>query len=131
MQPRRAPWTSALLRERASVDPEFAVVEHDEGGLLRIAVSGEVDVATAPELRERLYDAVDRSAGPVIADLLAVTFIDSTALGVLIGARERSEAKGSDLRVVLKEPRLVKIFEITGLTELFSMFPSVAEAVAR
>ncbi len=99
--------------------------------MLRIAVSGEVDVATAPVLRERLYDSVDRSNGPVIVDLLAVTFIDSTALGVLIGAQERCEAHGSELRIVLEEARLIKIFEITGLTELFSMFPSVAEAVAR
>jgi anti-sigma B factor antagonist len=50
---------------------------------------------------------------------------------VLIGARERSEAKGSDLRIVLKEPRLVKVFEITGLTELFTMYSSVAEAAAQ
>jgi anti-sigma B factor antagonist len=119
-----------LKRERAPVDQEFGVTEHDEGGVLRIAVSGEVDVATAPLLRERLYQAIDRSTGPVVVDLLAVTFIDSTALGVLIGARERSEANGSVLRLVLKEARLMKIFEITGLTELFSMFPSVAEAVA-
>jgi anti-sigma B factor antagonist len=119
-----------LKRERATVDQEFGVAEHDEGGVLRIAVNGEVDVATAPLLRERLYQAIDRRTGPVVVDLLAVTFIDSTALGVLIGARERSEANGSDLRLVLKEARLMKIFEITGLTDLFSMFPSVAEAVA-
>jgi anti-sigma B factor antagonist len=113
------------------VDQEFGVIAHDEDGVLRIAVRGEIDVATAPVLRERLFDSVDRSTGPVIVDLLAVTFIDSTALGVLIGARERSEAHGTDLRIVLKEARLIKIFEITGLTEVFSMFPSVAEAVAR
>jgi anti-sigma B factor antagonist len=112
------------------VDEAFGVTEHDEEGAVRIAVSGEVDVATAPVLRERLYQAVDSSSGPVIVDLLAVTFLDSTALGVLIGARERSEAHGRDLRLVLKEARLVKIFEITGLTELFTIYPSVAEAVA-
>jgi anti-sigma B factor antagonist len=113
------------------VDQAFGVAQHDEDGVVCIAVSGEVDVATAPALRERLYEAVDSSSGPVIVDLLAVTFIDSTALGVLIGARERSETLGLDLRLVLKEPRLVKIFEITGLTDLFSIFPSVAEAVAQ
>ncbi len=119
------------MRERATVDQDFEVTEHDEGEAIRIAVSGEVDVATAPLLRDRLYDAVDRSHGPVIVDLLAVTFIDSTALGVLIGARERSQARGSDLRLVLKEARLIKIFEITGLTELFTMFTSVSEAAAQ
>jgi anti-sigma B factor antagonist len=113
------------------MDQAFEVVEQDEDGALVVGVTGEIDVATAPVLRERLYDAVDRSTGPVIVDLLAVTFIDSTALGVLIGAKERSEAHGSDLRLVLREPRLIKIFEITGLTELFSMFPSRAEAIAQ
>lgn len=113
------------------MDQAFGVVEHDENGALRIAVAGEVDVATAPSLREHLYQAVDRATGPVIVDLLAVTFIDSTALGVLIGARERSEAQGRELRLVLKEARIIKIFEITGLTELFSIYPSVSEAVDR
>jgi anti-sigma B factor antagonist len=112
------------------VEQAFGVTEHDDEGLIRVAVSGEVDVATAPVLREHLYEAVDRSTGPVIVDLLAVTFIDSTALGVLIGSLERGKGQGSDLRIVLKEPRLIKIFEITGLTELFSLFPSIAEAVA-
>jgi anti-sigma B factor antagonist len=82
-------------------------------------------------LREHLYEAIDRSSGPVIVDLLAVTFIDSTALGVLIGAQERCEERGTDLRIVLKEARILKIFEITGLTDLFSIVPSVAEAEAR
>lgn len=123
-------YSTTPRRERASVEQAFGVTEFNEEGLIRVAVSGEVDVATAPVLREHLYEAVDRSTGPVIVDLLAVTFIDSTALGVLIGSLERGKGHGSDLRIVLKEPRLIKIFEITGLTELFSLFPSIAEAVA-
>ncbi len=113
------------------MDEAFGVTRHDVDGVVRIAVSGEVDVATAPVLREQLYEAVDGSDGTVIVDLLAVTFLDSTALGVLIGARERGEALGRSLRLVLKEPRLVKIFEITGLTELFEIFPTVDEAVGQ
>ncbi|MGD0313224.1 MAG: STAS domain-containing protein [Acidimicrobiales bacterium] len=113
------------------MDEAFGVVEHPGTVGPRIAVSGEVDVATAPTLREHLYEAIDRSSGPVIVDLLAVTFIDSTALGVLIGAQERCEERGTDLRIVLKEARILKIFEITGLTDLFSIVPSVAEAEAR
>jgi anti-sigma B factor antagonist len=112
------------------VDQAFEIFEHDEGGLLRIAVSGEVDVATAPTLRERLYDAVDRSSEVVIVDLLAVTFIDSTGLGVLIGTQERGNGQGTQVHIVVREPRIVKIFEITGLTELFTMYPTVAEAAA-
>lgn len=111
--------------------PTFAVSDHDEDGSLRIAVTGEIDVATAPTLRDHLYGAIDRHTDVVVVDLLGVTFIDSTALGVLIGTRERCQEQGTQLRIVLKEARILKIFEITGLTEMFSIFPTVAEAVAR
>jgi anti-sigma B factor antagonist len=64
----------------------------------------------------------------VVADLLGVTFLDSTALGVLIGASKRCQAAGGDLRIVVAEPRMLKIFEITGLTDFFSLFPTLEEA---
>ena len=113
------------------MDEAFGSVEHDENGFLRVAVSGEVDVATAPALRDHLFGAIDRGDGGVVVDLLAVTFIDSTALGVLIGAQERCKERGVDLRIVLKEARIIKIFEITGLTDLFSIVPTIAEAETR
>jgi anti-sigma B factor antagonist len=65
----------------------------------------------------------------VVVDLLAVTFIDSTGLGVLIGARKRCVADDRTLRVVVAEPRILKVFEITGLTELFDIRPTVAGAL--
>ncbi len=98
---------------------------------MHVSVRGELDVATAPTLREHLFAAVERGIGPVIVDLLDVTFIDSTALGVLIGTKERSDQRGIDLRLVIEEPRIIKIFEITGLTDLFSIAPTVAEAMTR
>ena len=55
-----------------------------------------------------------RGSGRMVVDLLGVTFIDSTALGVLIGTKERSEQAGIDLRLVMEEPRIIKIFEIQG-----------------
>ena len=113
------------------MDQTFHVAESDEQGLAQISVGGEVDVATAPELREKLYEVIDRGESPVILDLLAVTFIDSTALGVLIGAQERCRGRGTDLRIIVDNPRITKIFGITGLTDLFSIYPTVAEAVDR
>jgi anti-sigma B factor antagonist len=129
--PERVLLCRAFKREGASVDQQpFAVSEHDEQGSLRLAVTGEIDVATAPTLRERLDGAIDRGTGILIVDLLGVTFLDSTALGVLIGARERCQQQSMQLRIVLSEARIVKIFEITGLTEMFSIFPTLAQAVA-
>ena len=96
-----------------------------------VAVHGELDLAAAPTLREALFAAVERGSGLIVIDLLGVTFIDSTALGVLIGTRERSDRRGIDLRLVIGEPRIIKIFEITGLSDVFSITPTVAEALTR
>jgi len=111
-------------------------VEHDiEIGVERrdgstvVAARGEVDVATAPALREGLDTALDEGVGTVVVDLTGVTFIDSTGLGVLIGTRKRCLDAGRELRVVVTEPRILKVFEITGLTELFAIHGSLAPAL--
>jgi len=110
------------------VEDTFAISEGSSNGCSVVSVVGELDVATAPELRSRLEGAIDNGPAVVVADLLGVTFLDSTALGVLIGALKRCQAAGGELRIVAAEPRILKIFEITGLTELFSLFPTVEEA---
>lgn len=96
-----------------------------------VAVRGEVDIATAPGLRRYLLGIIDECADPVVLDLLGVTFIDSTALGVLIGANERSRERGIDFRIVVNDARIVKVFEITGLSELLSIYPTLGEAITR
>jgi len=63
-----------------------------------------------------------------VVDLLGVTFLDSTALGVLVGALKRCREAGGDLRLVIAEPRILKVFEITGLTEVFTITPTIDEA---
>ena len=83
-------------------------------------MSGEVDVATAPQLRERLQRVLADGASTVVLELLGVTFLDSAALGSIVGAHLRCREVGGELRVVV-DPRLVKIFEITGLTEVLSI----------
>ena len=66
----------------------------------------------------------------MVVDLLRVSFIDSTALGVLIGGLKRSQSAGGLFRLVVAEPRILKIFEITGLTDLFSIFDTLAGATS-
>jgi anti-sigma B factor antagonist len=94
-----------------------------------VTVAGEVDVASAPMLRNRLEEAIERGTPLLVVDLSTVTFIDSTGLGVLIGASKRIDHSGSTMRLVVSEPRILKLFEITGLTDLFSIVPSVEQAV--
>lgn len=88
-----------------------------------LSISGEVDVATSPELREQLHALLDQGTGVVVIDLSATTFMDSSGLGVLVGALRRCKQEGRDEAVVLEnlqEP-VRKVFDITGLAELFTI----------
>jgi anti-sigma B factor antagonist len=94
-----------------------------------VSAAGEIDLATSPALRTRLQEAI-KVHRLVIVDLSDVTFIDSTGLGVLIGGLRRVNEGGGEMRIVIADPRVLKIFEITGLTGLFSIHPTLAEATS-
>ena len=114
-----------------TVDQGFGISEDDHDGAAVISVSGEVDVAAAPALRDSLARILAAgTGGMVVVDLVGVTFIDSTGLGVLIGAHKRCAEGGRELRVVVGEPRILKVFEITGLTDLLSIHPTLDLALA-
>ena len=102
----------------------------DRNGWAVLAVTGEVDVATAPRLREQLISLVGEGKVRIVVDLEQVDFLDSTGLGVLVGALKRVRTQEGDLSLVCTEARILKVFEITGLTKVFSMHRSVDEAVA-
>jgi len=110
------------------VDQEFRIEERTDMRPPVIAVSGEIDVATAPQLRECLHGVIAQGDATVVLDLLGVTFLDSTALGVLVGALKRCREAGGDLQVVVADPRIMKIFEITGLTSVFTIADTVQAA---
>ena len=111
--------------ERVGVDQEFQIEEKVAGALPVIAVSGEIDVATAPQLRECLHRVIVQGDATIVLDLLGVTFLDSTALGVLVGALKRCRELGGELHVVVADSRIMKIFEITGLTNVFTIADSL------
>ena len=91
-------------------------------------VGGDLDVYTAPQLKEAL-DNVGLAGKTIVLDLSAVHFIDSTALGVLVSALQQSRAHEGELSLVIDDPHLLKIFRITGFDSLFSIFPAVAGAI--
>jgi anti-sigma B factor antagonist len=95
-----------------------------------LRVTGEIDVYTAPLLRERVIRLVDDGARHIIADLRGVTFLDSTGLGVLVGSLKRLRSHQGSLRVVINADRILRIFRITGLVNVFALHPSVEEAVS-
>lgn len=111
------------------MDLRLDVSERDGWSVLQ--VGGEIDVATAPRLREQLIKLVNDQRFMIVVDLGAVDFIDSTGLGVLIGALKRVRTHDGALVLVCTEPRIVKVFEITGLNQVFQIYPSLDDAVIR
>lgn len=110
------------------MDQTFQIADKEVDGVPVVVASGEIDVATAPPLRDRLQSLTTAGKSTVVVDLLGVTFLDSTALGVLVGALKRCREAGGDLPLVITEPRILKVFEITGLTGVFAIHANVEEA---
>ena len=99
-------------------------------GVARVAVMGEVDLSTAPELKQALAEVIDNGAHAVLVDLSEATFIDSTTLGVLMGAVKRLRPAGGELAIVCRDPNIRRIFEITLLDRIFNIFDSADEGIA-
>ncbi|NLU67886.1 anti-sigma factor antagonist BldG [Streptomyces sp. HNM0574] len=95
-----------------------------------VAVGGEIDVYTAPKLREQLVELVNDGSYHLVVDMEGVDFLDSTGLGVLVGGLKRVRAHEGSLRLVCNQERILKIFRITGLTKVFPIHRSVDEAVS-
>jgi anti-sigma B factor antagonist len=95
-----------------------------------ISLAGEVDLYTAPEFKQQLLEVISQGAKTVIVDFTSTTFIDSTTLGVLVGGVKRLRTNDGQLTLVCSDRNITKIFEITGLDRVFSIYESRADAVA-
>src|SRR5205809_7977346 len=91
---------------------------------------GEIDVYTAPRLRQTLIDLVEGGATNIVVDMEKVDFLDSTGLGVLVGGLKRVKDKEGSMKLVANQDRILKIFDITGLSKVFPMFGTLDEALA-
>lgn len=109
-----------LMLNEYSAAPDRTVIE----------VSGEIDVYTAPRLREALISLVDAGNFRLIVDMEGVEFLDSTGLGVLVGGLKRVRAHDGSIDLVCTQGRILRIFRITGLSKVFDIYDSVDEAVA-
>ena len=95
------------------------------GEAVTVTVRGEVDLHTAPCLRETLAAAVQEQADLVLVHLDEVTFLDSTGLGVLVGAWKAQEGQGRRLELVCSRPEPLKLLRITGLDRVLLVHPGV------
>ena len=96
-----------------------------------IALAGEVDLYTAPEFKQQLLDVIGQGGKDVVVDFSDTTFIDSTTLGVLVGGVKRLRAQDGRLSLVCSDRNIRKIFEITGLDRVFTIYPTRDEALAK
>jgi anti-sigma B factor antagonist len=95
-----------------------------------VTLAGEVDLYTAPEFREVLLRSIDEGARHVIVDLSSVTFVDSTALGVLVGGAKRLGPHQGSLLIVCGLEEIRRVLEIAGLAGVFAIHRTLAEALA-
>ncbi|MDZ7679423.1 MAG: STAS domain-containing protein [Acidimicrobiales bacterium] len=108
------------------------VLDVEERPLGRVLiVSGDLDVATAPQVRSEVVRLLGDGISDLVIDLTRVDFIDSFGLGVLVGALKRVRGAGGHLGLVITEPRVRKVFEVTGLDRVFELTETVDAALER
>lgn len=95
-----------------------------------VSIGGELDVATAPLVRQELLSLAARGHHRVVLDLAGVDFLDSTGLGVVLGALRRARSGGGELALARLEPQVRRVFEITRLAEVMALCADVDSAVS-
>ena len=108
---------------------DLTLSTHEADGTTVVAVGGEIDVYTAPRLRDKFTELVAAGSYDIIVDMQNVEFLDSTGLGVLVGALKKVRQHDGSLELVCTQERLLKIFRITGLAKVFVIHESPDEAL--
>lgn len=107
---------------------ELDIQTERDGDKCTVILEGEVDVYTAPRLKEELVTIIGEGCANVIVDMEKVGFIDSSGLGVLVSALRRARERGGVVRIVCSRDNILKIFRITGLDKVFPIFADRSEA---
>jgi len=107
---------------------ELDIRTKQDGDVCTITLDGEVDVYTAPRVKEQLVSLIQGGCRNVIVDLDNVGFIDSSGLGVLVSALRRARERDGAVRIVCTRENILKIFRITGLDKVFPIFSDATEA---
>lgn len=101
-----------------------------DGRAQLFALGGSLDIATSPTLRAALMEAAERDNHEIVVDLTQLEFLDSTGLGALIGAHRRASEHAGSVRLVTHEGQILRLLRITGLLDVFAVYPSVEAALA-
>ena len=109
---------------------DLTLTTREADGKTIVAVGGEIDVYTAPKLRDKITELVGQGSYHLVVDMQQVEFLDSTGLGVLVGGLKKVRAHDGSLQLVCNQDRLLKIFRITGLAKVFVIHDTADEALA-
>jgi anti-sigma B factor antagonist len=110
---------------------DFRIEEESPQPAVRVlAVYGDADLHSAPELRERIRGAIDEGANTLVVDFSSTTLIDSTSLGVLLGGMKRLSEQDGQIRLVVPRPEVRRIFEVTMLDRVFPLHDTQEDALA-
>ena len=130
-RPTRPGWTPEMTpRMAAGGLVDLKLGHYSKDGIEVVNVEGEIDICTAPRLRELLIDLASKNTCQLIVNLEKVGFLDSTGLGVLVGGLKRVRPHDGWLDLVCTQERILKIFKITGLTKVFGIYQTVDQAIA-
>jgi anti-sigma B factor antagonist len=111
-----------MTHDELSID-----LKSDEGTLV-FKLRGSLDLATAPTVRAALSDATEKGSNNLIVDLTQLEFLDSTGLGVLIGAHRRAAEHGGSFRLIVSDGSIARLLNITGLIAVFAVYHSMDDA---
>lgn len=118
-----------MTTTEAHVAP-FHIEAISAGDCAVLRIAGEIDVYTAPDLRQRVVDLVDNGTRHIVADLRGVDFLDSTGLGALVGSLKRLRLCQGSLTLVTSGGRILQLFQITGLIRAFALHHSVLDVIS-
>ena len=106
------------------------VEANDRGPWTVLGLEGEIDLYTAPKLKEQISELIGSERSRIVVDLSRVEFLDSTGLGVLIGGLKRARERGGELALAGPTEPVRKVLSITGLDKVFSLHDSVDAATS-
>jgi anti-sigma B factor antagonist len=115
-------WAVRLLRgSNASDSPDLQIGVEREDGVVTVSVAGELDLSSVPQLRSCLTDLIGRGELRLVVDLGGVTFCDSTALGVFVGAHRRVTASHGRIEFHQPPPSLRNLLVVSGLDQILTV----------
>jgi anti-sigma B factor antagonist len=94
-------------------------------GIPVVELEGEIDLSTAAVFKETVYEVIESGKANVVIDLNGLEFMDSTGLGVLVAALKKTSTEGGSIRLICGKRNILKVFTITGLDKVFSIYDNL------